>query len=496
MDGMGEGEKTISNSTFWSIMFAIFFGNFLAVLSTNTINIALPVLMKHFHTDLLTIQWVLTGFMLATGIIAPAVAYFGNRFSTKRLYLVALGGFVICSVLCALSWSESSLIAFRVLQGAFSGIIMPTTMTIVYQVIPKERQALGISLWSLSAMVAPAVGPTLAGWIVHVGDWHWLFWINVPIGLIAMAAVIRFIPMYRISEQTSFDRIGFVSVMLGSLSLLLAFGNGARWGWASWQTLGLIGAGILIIALFVRRSLKMEQPLLDFRVFLHMRYTFSMLLVSILTISLYAGALLTPLFLQNVQGASTLTSGLVLLPASALMAVIIPFTGRWYNRFGPVKLIFAGLLLMGFATYEMSRLHVNTPHGYITFWMAVRNVGIALANTPAMNAGMSAIPRELSGYGSSINSWLRQGLASLSIGLFSSLLAARTITHLAELKGSISDPVLLQNAAYTLSINDINFISVIMTLLGLPLVYFLSRTPNRNHPMELQKSGASASASS
>lgn len=475
---MGEGD-TMTNRSFWSIMFAIFFGNFLAVLSTNTINIALPVLMDHFHAELQTIQWVLTGFMLATGVIAPVVGYFGNRFSTKRLYMIALGGFVFCSILCALSWSEWSLIAFRVLQGAFSGIIMPTTMSIVYQAVPKERQATAISLWGLSAMLAPAVGPTLAGFIVHVGDWHWLFWLNVPIGAVALLAVARFIPYYRLDRQGHFDKIGFVSVVAGSLALLLAFGNSSAWGWLSGKTMGLLFCGTVIIVFFVRHSLRQEKPLLDFRLFTYRRYTVSMLLVCIFTISLYAGALLTPLFLQKVQGASTLTSGLVLLPASALMAFVMPFTGRWYDRFGPVRMITVGLLLMAVATFAMSRLHLDSPHWYITAWMAVRNVGIALANTPATNAGMTAIPRELSGYGSSINSWLRQGLASLSISLFTSLLASRTIAHVAGLRGTIVDPSQLHDTAYTMSINDINLISVGLTLLGLPLVYLLSRTPNR-----------------
>lgn len=467
--------STLSNKSFWSIMFAIFFGNFLAVLSTNTINIALPVLMDHFNTDLQTIQWVLTGFMLATGTIAPAVGYFGNRFSTKRLYLFALSGFIFFSIMCALSWNEVSLITFRVLQGAFCGIIMPTTMTIVYQVIPRERQALAISLWGLSAMLAPAIGPTFAGWIVYVADWHWLFWMNVPIGIIALAAVARYIPMYRVSEKRSFDLIGFTSVVIGSVSLLLAFGNGSRWGWLSWQVIGLTVIGAAAITLFVRRSLKQTAPLLDFHVFRYMKFSFSMMIVCILTISMYAGMLLTPLFLQDVQGSSTLISGLVLLPASVLMALVMPFTGRWYTRYGPVKLITIGLVLMAIGTYEMSKLQVDTPYWYVTVCMAIRNVGIAFANTPVVNAGMSAIPRELAGYGSSINSWLRQGLASLSIGLITSLLAVLALTHSTKLQGTIADPVMLQKAAYTLGINDINLISVILTLCGLPLLWFMRK---------------------
>lgn len=476
---MGEqGQPMMTNRMFWSIIFAIFFGNFLAVLSTNTVNIALPVMMNHFNTDLTTIQWVLTGFMLATGIIAPAVGYLGNRFSTKRLYVFALSGFVICSILCAISWSEWSLIVFRVLQGMFSGIIMPTTMSVVYQVIPRERQAMAISLWGLSAMLAPAVGPTLAGLIVHVGDWHWLFWMNVPIGLIAIVSVLRYIPMYRISSGDTFDKLGFFSVAMGSLLLLLAFGNLSNWGWGSWKTIGCIIAGVAILIAFVRRSLRIEHPLLNFRVFRYKRFAFSMILVTIITISLYAGALLTPLFLQRVQGSSTLVSGLVLLPASALMAFVMPFTGRWYERFGPVKLITTGLLLMVIGTYELGRLQVDTPHSYITLWMAVRNVGIALANTPILNAGMSAIPRELSGYGSSINSWLRQGMASLSIGLFTSLLAVRALHHAGDLHGVIADATLLKNTAFTMSINEVNMISMVMTLIGLPFVYWLGKTPS------------------
>ncbi|MCG7409966.1 multidrug efflux MFS transporter [Paenibacillus sp. ACRRX] len=466
-------EERLSKKTFWSIMFAIFFGNFLAVLSTNTVNVALPVLMKHFDVELPSIQWVLTGFMLATGTVAPAVGYFANRISTKRLYLFALSGFVLTSVLCAISWDEHSLIAFRVLQGLFSGIIMPTTMTIVYQIIPREQQAFGISIWSLSAMLAPAIGPTLAGWIIHVADWHWLFWMNVPIGLVALLTVVKFIPMYRMSEQQRFDKLGFIMVITGSLLLLLAFGNGQGWGWTSMKTLGFIIGGLLIIGLFIRRSLKQEHPLLEFRVFRYLRFSYSMLLVSIITISLYAGGLLTPLFLQNVQGASALTAGLILLPASLLMALLIPFTGRWYSKYGPVKLIVVGLLFMGCGTYMLSRLDVNTPHLEITLWMALRNVGIALANTPAMNAGMSAVKREWSGYASSINSWIRQGLASLSIGLFSSLLAARTISYVAELSTTGGDIAIIKPIAYTHGINDINFISFIMTLVGIPVAFLL-----------------------
>lgn len=482
-------EETLSRSKFWSMMFAIFFGNFLAVLSTNTVTVALPELMREFDVDLTSIQWVMTGFMLATGTVAPAVGFFGNRFSVKRLYMVAMVGFVIASALCALAWNESSLIGFRIVQGLFSGIIMPTTMSIVYQVVPKSQQAFGISIWGLSAMLAPAVGPTLAGVLIHVMDWQWLFWINIPIGLAAIWAIVKFIPMYKLEGEIGFDKFGFVLVIVGSLLLLLAFGNGQAWGWLSWKTIGSIVLGGVIIALFVIRSLRHRFPLLQFRVFQYKQFAYSMLLVSIITISLYSGGLLTPLFLQNVQGASTLTAGLILLPASILMAVLMPFTGRWYTKYGPVRLLITGLILMAIGTFALTRLHVHTAHSTILFWMIFRNVGIALANTPAVNAGMSAVKREWTGYASAINSWLRQGLAALSISLFSSLLVARTLHYVKEMTaaGTGMDAPAIKLAAYTQGINDINMIGFVMTLIGIPVVLMLGRNIRKSHQSALKQ---------
>ncbi|MGZ9583543.1 MDR family MFS transporter [Paenibacillus marinisediminis] len=462
--------SALSKSKFWSMMFAIFFGNFLAVLSTNMVTVALPVLMEQFDVTLTSIQWVMTGFLLATGTVAPAIGFLGNRFSTKRLYLFALMGFVVSSCLCALAWNETSLILFRVLQGSFSGIIMPTTMSIVYQVIPKSQQAFGISIWSLSAMLAPAIGPTLAGWLTHVFNWQWLFWINIPIGLAAIWAVIKFIPMYKVGGQTGFDKLGFLMVVSGSILLLYAIGNTQTWGWLGWKTIGCIVIGGAIIGLFIFRSLRQKYPLLQFKVFQSRQFAYSMILVSIITISLYSGSLITPLFLQNVQKASTLTAGLIMLPASLLMAMVIPFTGRWYVRFGPARMISLGLALIAISSFAMSHLHVNTSHAAIIFWLIFRNIGIALANTPSVNAGMSAIRREWTGYGSSINSWLRQGLAALSISMFSSILVSRTMHHIEVLsQGGAVDQATVQLEAYAQGINDVNFIGFLLALIAIPI---------------------------
>lgn len=154
-------KKAAGNASFWFIILAIFFGNFMSMLSSTTINVAFPIFMKDFHAELGMVQWMITGFLLATGVVAPVVGYFGDRWSYKRLYIFALSGFTLFSGLCTIAWNIESLVLFRILQGVFSGLIIPTTMTMIYQFIEKDRQAFAMSLWSLSSMLAPAFGPTL-----------------------------------------------------------------------------------------------------------------------------------------------------------------------------------------------------------------------------------------------------------------------------------------------------------------------------------------------
>ena len=214
-------------------MIALFFGSFFSTLASSTINIALPVLQRDFNTDLNTIQWVMTGFMLAMGTIAPVTGYFGERFSYKLLYVFSLAGFTLASVFCALSNTVATLIAFRTLQGVFCGVIVPSAMAVIYQVIPREKQAVAIGIWSASAMLAPAIGPTLSGWILEHVSWHWIFWMNLPIGIIAIIMVQLFMPYYRMKVPQSFDGIGFITVIASSASILIALSQGRAWGWTS-----------------------------------------------------------------------------------------------------------------------------------------------------------------------------------------------------------------------------------------------------------------------
>ncbi len=463
---------------FWSIMFAIFFGVFLVTFNMSAVNVALPTFIKSFNTSLDSVKWILTGFMLATGAACPLAGYLGEKFSCKKLYLFALIGFTLSAILCTLSSNLFLLVTFRVIQGVFSGLIIPTTMTIIYQVIPKQKQAFAISLWSMASMLAPALGPTLSGWLIQYFSWRSIFIVNIPIGIIAIVMIIAFIPQYNLSTSTSFDFIGFSAIIILSLSMLIAFSEGSVWGWISFKTISLVIVGIVSLVLFISRELKISAPALDIRVFKLKKYTISVILVSMVTISLYAGTLLTPLFLQSTQHLSALDTGLILLPPSLAMALMMPIVGILYNRIDPRILIIIGICFIAIGSWKMSHLVVDTSSSYITFWMTIRYIGISFSTMPITNSGMSIVPRNLLGHASSINNWLRQVSSSLAIGIFSSLLLIRTDYHMEVFNNSKIAYDFIQEKAFTMGINDIYLLSTIIVLIGLPLSFMLKKDDN------------------
>jgi EmrB/QacA subfamily drug resistance transporter len=457
---------------FWSIIIAVFFGNFMAALSITAINVALPVFMTDFQAELNTVQWMMSGFILATGVIAPIIGFMGDKLSYKRLYVFALLGFTLTSALCTLAWSMQSLIIFRILQGFCSGIIMPTTMTIIYQVIQKEKQSLAIGLWSVSAMLAPAFGPTLGGWLTEYFGWRSLFMMNLPIGILAMIFAQRFIPLYRISKGIKLDVIGFIAVIAGTSWLLIAFSQGHSWGWSSWKTVSLFTTGVIILVYFVIRTLRISNPLLNLRVFKIPHFTYSLIINCIITISLYAGTFLVPIYMQKIQHASAMDTGLVMLPGTLAMALFSLLVGKIYDKVGPFRLILMGIIIMGFATWELTRLDLETGMFFIVSWLAIRYVGISFSNMPVTNAGMKAVPAEFSGHASAVMNWIRQGTAALSISIFSSILSARTLTHLNDIGTTTSNA---QNLALSKSIQEVFIIGTILVLAAMPFTFLLRK---------------------
>lgn len=467
--------KKTKEVPYWPMMSAIFLGSFLVSLGTSTINLALPFLMKAFNSNLDTVKWTLTGFMLAMGTMAPITAYLGELFSYKKIYLASIIGFIASSILCIFSQTISFLIISRIIQGAFSGMIVPATMAIIYQAVPKERQVSATSLWSMASMFAPAIGPTLSGFLIQYFTWQAIFIINIPIGLAILVLGFKYIPYFKLNVPDFFDAKGFAAIIIGSLGLLIAFSEGSVLGWTSSIIIASLAIGIIALAAFVYRALSTTAPILDISVFKYKKYSFSVIVYAIVMMALYAGTLLTPLFLQNIQHLSALEAGIVLLPASLCMALAMPIVGKLYKRINPRLIIMFGIILVAIGSFAMSRLTSETSKNFIIIWMIVRNVGISFCTMPVTYSGMSVLPKAISGHGSSVNNWLARLVSSLSMAMFASLLTVRASVHVSSLVKAGKSNLAAQSSGYVMGINDIYFVSFIIILIALPFSYFLNR---------------------
>lgn len=477
--------KKQNETPFWPMMLTIFLGSFVVMLSSSTINIALPYLMKTFSTDLDTTKWAVTGFMLTMGTTAPMSAFLGEKISYKRLYLASIIGFAFVSLFAVISGNIYMLIVIRILQGLCSGVTVPATMAVIYQVIPKEKQVTAISIWSIAPTLSPAIGPTISGFLIQYFGWKAIFIVNIPISLIAIIMGIIYMPYYKLTTSKTLDGLGIVSSVLTSSSLLFAFSEGATWGWYSPVIVTLLIVGVLSLAFFIWWELRAKEPFLNLQIFKYPKFVFGVIIGGIINIALYSGTFMTPIFLQNIQGMNPLDSALVLLPASILMAVLMPIVGRLYKQIGPRPLIVAGVLLVSIGTWRMSSLSVNTDHSYIRMWMALRYIGLALATMPAAYAGMATLPKEVSGHGSSINNWTKQLLACLSIGVFSSLLATRVAFHCSSLAAmnTGTSAQAIKATGYVMGINDVYSISCLIILVALPFAFFLKKESSITSPV-------------
>ncbi|WP_102692111.1 MDR family MFS transporter [Rummeliibacillus pycnus] len=470
---------TKEKDSFIFIIVAIFLGNFLAFINSGTVNVALPSIMRELHTNLNSVQWIVTGFMLATGTIAPVVGFLGNKFGYKQLYVYALIGLTVSSALCGFAGNIITLIIFRTLQGVCSGLIQVATMTIIYQSVKKEKQAMAISLWTVSVMVAPAIGPTLGGLLTNSFGWKALFFSCVPVGIIATLCASFFIPSGVKEKTAALDFLGLLTVVIGNVSFLLYFTNGPELGWFSVSAVTLLVVGIIGMVLFIWRELTVKEPLLNLRVLKYPKFLLGTLLNCLISIGLYSSVYLIPLFLEEAQGASSFVSGVVMLPGALLMIAVTIITGKFNNKFDPGWFVLGGAILLSVATWAFSGLKMNTTVTTITLFMVIRYIGVGLATSPIATISMSVIPPELVGHATSIANWLRQAVAALSIAVFSSILAIRTQTHIAELKAHKVGEALKQGA-FLLASNDTFLVAFIILVFSIPLSFFMFSRKQHN----------------
>lgn len=413
-------------------------GAFMSILDSSIVNVAIPTIMNVFNANTSTVEWVVTIYMLALGAVVPLSGWLGDKLGFKRLYILSLGIFIFGSLLCTLSWNIDSLIAARVVQALGGGMIMPTTMSMVMRMVPREKIGGGMGIFGIALMVAPAIGPTLGGYLVEYVDWRWIFTINLPIGVLGMLLSWMLLPKFPPVDPGRLDIGGVVTSVAGLFSLLLALSKGGDWGWTSEPVILLFYISAVSLGLFVYLELTQENPLLELRVFRYTTFTLANIMVVITTIGLYAGVFYIPLFLQTIKGLGAMQAGLLMMPGALISGLMMPVVGGLYDRFGPKVLAVTGLLYLSYTTYLFHNLDVITPSRVIVTLVVLRALGMSFANMPAQTAAMAVIPTELVGRASAITNIINRISGSFGIAVLTSILNHRMASHAAVLANNVT----------------------------------------------------------
>ncbi|MFG6497598.1 MDR family MFS transporter [Fictibacillus sp. UD] len=397
-------------------------GAFMGILNETLLSTALPSIMKDFGLNENKVQWLTTAFLLTNGVMIPISAYLIERFSTRRLFLTAIGLFGIGTLIGALADRFTLLLIGRVIQAAGSGIMLPLMMTVILTVIPKDKRGRMMGWAGIVISFGPAIGPTLSGFLLEFFTWKALFFVVLPIVVLVIG--LGSVYVKNVTRQTQ-PKIDILSILLSSLGfggLLYGFSTAGENGWSSLSVLFFIIGGFFILGIFIRRQLRLEQPLLQFRVFQFKAFTLSLVITMVVIVSMIGAEALLPLYMQNLRGFSPLQSGLMLLPGAVVMGIMSPITGMLFDRWGAKKLAVPGLFIVTITSFLFTNLSMDTSIVYLSVIYSLRMFGLSLAMMPVMTKGLNQIPIKWSAHGSAMANTFQQVSGSIGTALLFTVL--------------------------------------------------------------------------
>ncbi|MBN7771807.1 DHA2 family efflux MFS transporter permease subunit [Clostridium aminobutyricum] len=404
-------------------------GAFMSFLDSSIVNVALPHMMSVFGISSSDMQWVLTAYMLTSGIVIPTSAFLCKRFGHRRVYIVSLTIFTIGSALCGISWNLSTIIAARIIQAIGGGLVIPVSMAIVYFLAPREKMGMAMGIWGLGAILGPSIGPTLGGYIVDTWSWEWIFFVNLPIGILTVLLCPFYLKETPTDKSVKFDLLGTVFIAVTCFSLLLALSKGTDWGWTSQSIISLFLISGFVLVAFIVWEGSIEHPLIDIRVFKNKVVLASMMAMSLLTIGMMGVIFVVPLYSENLLGYSPLKTGLIMMPMALVSAVMMPISGKLYDKLGAFKIGLVGVIIAMITTLNLQRLGLDTSSGDLQVMLAVRSLGFGLALMPIGNTAMAAVPEALASSTSAIVNTIRQVAGSMGIAAINYIIVIKQAYH-------------------------------------------------------------------
>ncbi len=400
-------------------------GSFMSILDTTVVNVAIDHLAVAFNSSLTTIQWVVTGYTLALAAVIPMTGWAADRFGTKRIYMTSLVLFTLGSVLSGLSWSAGSMIVFRVLQGIGGGMIMPSVMTILTKKAGPNRLGRVMGILGVPMLIAPIMGPILGGWLVDDVSWRWIFFINVPIGIVAFILAGRVLDRDTPQPGHRFDWLGMAMLSPGLAIFIFGLAESSTYGFGSARSWlpALIGAAL--IAGFFVHSWRSKAPLIDIRTFVHTPAGAAATTFLLFSISVFGMMLLAPLYYQSVRGASALQAGLLMAPGGVGAMITMPISGRLTDRYGPTWMPVVGLPFVVISIIPFAMVTSTTPYVLLCSASFVQGIGMGFAMMPIMTAAMQAVPRAAIARTSTAMNIIRQAGASIGTAVLTVILATQ-----------------------------------------------------------------------
>ncbi|CCG44150.1 MFS-type transporter (probable function drug resistance) [Halobacillus halophilus DSM 2266] len=463
------------------VMISLIIGAFFAILNETLLNIALTTLMEQFNITAPVVQWMVTGFMLVMGILIPVSALLLQTFTTRQMFLGTMTIFTIGTLICAAAPSFGVLLAGRLLQAVGTGLLIPIIFNTFLLLFPPERRGAIMGMIGLVIMFAPAIGPTLSGIIVEYLGWRYLFITVIPFALFSIAFAYKFLKNVGEVTKPKVDILSIVLSTVGFGGIVLGFSSAGE-GEASFldpQVLAMIIAGAVSLIFFSIRQLKLEEPLLDVRVFQYPMFTIGLVLFIIVMVSMFSSEIILPMYMQGPLALPAATAGLILLPGALLNGLMSPVMGKLFDKFGPRLLIIpATAILMG-TLFSLSQVSMDTPIWRIALSYLLLMLSISAVMMPAQTNGLNQLPKRLYPHGTAIMNTLQPVSGAVGVAVFISLMTTREESYLNNAQNPESETVMSQ--ALVAGVELVYFIAFTLAAIGFIASLFVKRAKQTEH---------------
>jgi DHA2 family multidrug resistance protein len=439
----------------WWVLANVMIGTFMAVLDATVVNVALPKIMASFGIDIDTAEWVLTAYLLVFAVMLPTSGWVADHFGYKRTYFFALLLFTFGSFLCGMAWNENALITFRVIQATGAGFMMPVGMAIVTREFPVEQRGVALGFWSIAAAASVSLGPMIGGYLVDNIGWNSIFDVNVPVGIVALFATMVIQREYKTEHTRLFDFVGFISMSVSLIALLLALSDGnAAWNTGGWTSPFIVScfliSGIALIV-FLITEFTIRHPLIELDLFKDFNFTVTNGILFIFGLGMFGSTFLLPLYLQNSLGYTAFQAGAMFLPIGILQAVFSPISGILADKVNPKLPAVVGIVLLGISLYLNGSLSLFSEYGQIMMPLLIRGVAMGLLFTPLTTLALSRIPKHKIAQASGLFNVIRQLGGSFGVAIMGALLTRRMLYHTAMF-GQMVDQ---QSAAFQIAMQNL-----------------------------------------